>query len=138
ATASSDVYSLGAVIHELCTGQPPARRSALADIEALDPPLARIVARCLQADPVARYLSAEGLAEALDRLDPGMRLQGENPYRGLRPFEEEHRAAFFGRDTEVREITEALRSMRFVLVAGDSGVGKSSLLRAGVIPRLRD
>jgi formylglycine-generating enzyme required for sulfatase activity len=61
-----------------------------------------------------------------------------NPYRGLRPFEAEHRALFFGRDQEIRAVLERLRSDPRVVVAGDSGVGKSSLCRAGVLPLVND
>ena len=57
-----------------------------------------------------------------------------NPYRGLQAFEAEHRALFFGRGAEIRAVVERLRAEPFVLVAGDSGVGKSSLCRAGVLP----
>src|SRR5262249_39341090 len=57
-----------------------------------------------------------------------------NPYRGLYPFEAEHRGLFFGRAADTRAIQERLRYDPFVLVAGDSGVGKSSLCRAGVLP----
>src|SRR5437764_746466 len=56
-----------------------------------------------------------------------------NPYRGLLPFEAGHRGLFFGRGPEIRSGTERLRSEPFVLIAGESGVGKSSLCRAGVL-----
>jgi formylglycine-generating enzyme required for sulfatase activity len=56
----------------------------------------------------------------------------ENPYRGLRVFEKEHAAAFFGRAHEVVELVERLRAQPWLLVAGRSGTGKSSLVRAGL------
>ena len=59
------------------------------------------------------------------------------PYRGLRPFEEEHAAAFFGRDAEIDKLLGAVGRMAVVAVAGPSGSGKSSLVRAGLLPRLR-
>ena len=61
-----------------------------------------------------------------------------NPYRGLRAFEAEHRELFFGRTAETRSVVERLRRQPFVLVAGDSGVGKSSLCRAGVLPAITE
>jgi len=65
-----------------------------------------------------------------------------SPYPGLRPFQLGEHRVFFGRGREIKEITERLRSPaergeRAVLtVVGASGCGKSSLVRAGVLPRL--
>jgi energy-coupling factor transporter ATP-binding protein EcfA2 len=60
-----------------------------------------------------------------------------NPYPGLRPFEAEDAAYFFGRDRQVDELLLHLRDHRFVAVLGQSGSGKSSLVRAGLIPALK-
>ncbi|HYH33127.1 MAG TPA: trypsin-like peptidase domain-containing protein [Pseudonocardia sp.] len=60
------------------------------------------------------------------------------PYRGLEPFGEEHAAFFFGRDPELRRLREMVAGQPLVAVAGPSGVGKSSLVRAGLLPRERD
>ncbi|MCB9233106.1 MAG: TIR domain-containing protein [Bacteroidia bacterium] len=59
------------------------------------------------------------------------------PYVGLRPFEEYQEPLFFGRESQVRELTERLLENRFLAVVGTSGSGKSSLIRAGFIPHLR-
>ncbi|GAA5158313.1 hypothetical protein GCM10023321_37910 [Pseudonocardia eucalypti] len=59
------------------------------------------------------------------------------PYRGLRPFGEEHAHAFHGRDAEIERLVDAVARQPVVAVAGPSGVGKSSLVRAGLLPRLR-
>jgi hypothetical protein len=59
------------------------------------------------------------------------------PYRGLAPFGEEHSELFFGRDDDVERVADALARWPVVAVAGPSGVGKSSLVRAGLVPRLR-
>jgi hypothetical protein len=59
-----------------------------------------------------------------------------SPYRGLQAFDIAHAAVFFGREREVRDIAEALARRAagsgFVVILGASGVGKSSLARAGV------
>jgi len=59
------------------------------------------------------------------------------PYPGLRPFQAEDAGYFFGRETQIKEIVARLRANRFVSVVGGSGSGKSSLVLAGAIPRLR-
>ncbi|HMO46805.1 MAG TPA: TIR domain-containing protein [Rubrivivax sp.] len=65
------------------------------------------------------------------------------PYPGLPAFEREDAAVYFGRDLEVRELIDRLRARRamggahMLAVLGASGSGKSSLLRAGVLPRLQ-
>jgi TPR repeat protein len=58
------------------------------------------------------------------------------PYPGLRPFEPEEWSIFFGRETMIDEVIDRLANGRLVLIHGASGSGKSSLVRAGVLPRL--
>jgi DNA-binding beta-propeller fold protein YncE len=60
-----------------------------------------------------------------------------NPYRGLEPFGEEHADVFYGREDEVARLEALLDRQPIVAVAGRSGTGKSSLVRAGLLPRLR-
>jgi energy-coupling factor transporter ATP-binding protein EcfA2 len=60
------------------------------------------------------------------------------PYPGLRPFQEHETDLFFGRDSHVAEILNRMRKNRFIAITGPSGCGKSSLIRAGVLPALRE
>ena len=59
------------------------------------------------------------------------------PYPGLRPFREGEQPIFFGRDNQIDEILSRLRESHVAAVVGGSGSGKSSLIKAGVIPELR-
>jgi TonB family protein len=59
------------------------------------------------------------------------------PYPGMRPFEPSDSAIFFGQDENIEVLIENLGRARFVAVLGESGVGKSSLVKAGLIPELR-
>ena len=60
-----------------------------------------------------------------------------SPYRGLEVFDEAHAKFFFGRDDDIRRAVAKLADSRFLAVLGPSGSGKSSLVRAGVIPALK-
>ncbi|EPX63458.1 putative serine/threonine protein kinase [Cystobacter fuscus DSM 2262] len=156
ATPQSDLYALGVVLYQLCTGKLPARSWAgsekspleparpsedegtpplTEDVPGIDLDFASLIQRCLHVAPDQRYGSAEALRAALERLHvPEVRWEG-NPYRGLASFEAEHRALFFGRDADIEGVLERLRRQPLVLIAGDSGIGKSSLCRAGILPR---
>src|SRR5437763_14549111 len=60
-----------------------------------------------------------------------------NPFVGLRPFESEESVLFFGRDQQIVELMRQLHRTHFLAVVGSSGCGKSSLIRAGLIPTLK-
>lgn len=96
------------------------------------PELARLEEQVLLHDPGIR--APERLAGSTSE---GLQ-SAPNPFKGLRPFAEEDSAVFFGRD---RVLTDVLRRVgegaRMVALVGPSGSGKSSILRAGVIPALR-
>jgi ATPase subunit of ABC transporter with duplicated ATPase domains len=75
--------------------------------------------------------------EAFDA--PGFRLPDKPaPYVGLRAFETEDTAFFFGREDEISRLAEKMEASDFVAVVGASGSGKSSLVRAGLLARLKD
>ncbi|MEV6948947.1 hypothetical protein AB0N07_44960 [Streptomyces sp. NPDC051172] len=61
-----------------------------------------------------------------------------SPYRGLARFEPDDRHVFFGRDRMVDEVGHLVCEHRFAVLFGPSGSGKSSLLRAGLVPRLQE
>jgi len=60
-----------------------------------------------------------------------------NPFVGLRPFESHESLLFFGRRDQTITLLERLHHQRFLAILGSSGCGKSSLIRAGLIPKLK-
>lgn len=70
-------------------------------------------------------------------MSPAEVARRRNPYQGLVPFTEDDRPYFFGRETERRIVAGHLLGSRLTLLYGETGVGKTSLLRAGVVPDLR-
>ncbi len=106
--------------------------SILTDLQVLD----------LTADAQDAYQRLEGaLRNALGEGFPWP--SSRPPYPGLAALQEQDAAIFFGREEELREGLEALERLRrygagrALLILGASGSGKSSLMRAGLLPRLR-
>jgi hypothetical protein len=88
----------------------------------------------LELDETARDL-AQHTAE-LRRLRPGP-IDERNPYLGLLTFQEQDADRFFGRDTLVADLVERAGRAPFLAVLGASGSGKSSVVRAGLVPMLK-
>jgi WD40 repeat protein/energy-coupling factor transporter ATP-binding protein EcfA2 len=91
-------------------------------------------------DFLSTQLSTERQRQLISRQSQARRWK-ENPFRGLRIFDFEHAPIFHGRTRAVGTVLEALEAQArakrpFVLVVGPSGSGKSSLVRAGVLPLL--
>ena len=61
----------------------------------------------------------------------------DNPFPGLRPFRMEESHLFFGRRNQVSEVLEKLNKNNFVGIVGKSGIGKSSFVNCGILPRLK-
>ena len=157
--ARTDLWAVGIMLWELCTGRHPLaplsreRLLSVRDLEAPMPslaeacphlgPLGGVVDRCLRKRADERPPSARALLDELEPLLPrhASRLAGggeepENPFVGLAPFQRSDAARFFGRGRDVAALVTLLRSQPLVTVAGASGAGKSSFVRAGVIPSL--
>ncbi|MEO6929947.1 MAG: hypothetical protein ABI190_12355, partial [Casimicrobiaceae bacterium] len=64
-------------------------------------------------------------------------IDAEHPWLGLASFTEGMQAYFFGRDAEVAELARRVQRKLLTLLFGQSGLGKTSILRAGIVPRLR-
>jgi serine/threonine protein kinase len=116
----------------------PSARDAGAD---MPPALADLIDHCLRKRIDERMPTAEKLLGDLERLLPdrhGRELgMGESPYTGLSSFQETDANRFFGRSREIAALLARLHERPLVAVVGPSGVGKSSFVRAGLIPALK-
>jgi serine/threonine protein kinase/ABC-type glycerol-3-phosphate transport system substrate-binding protein len=159
----SDVYALGIVVFEMLTGEHPFPetsltalldhhvRDALPSVRTLRPELPggadEVIRRATAKDAGDRFsditmISAE-LRAALEGTHVALGPTGpiRNPYKGLRAFLEADAVDFFGREAVTKRLLESLAdddpAARFLAVVGPSGSGKSSVVRAGLLPALR-
>lgn len=98
-----------------------------------------LLADALGLDPAGRaaFAAAAGTPRRTAPASPPDPREEACPYRGLRPFDEADAPFFHGREDEVARVVGLLATARFLAVLGPSGGGKSSLLRAGLLPALR-
>src|SRR5262249_30082873 len=68
---------------------------------------------------------------------PGSAVTPEAPWLGLRSFSEADQSFFFGRSAELNDLYERVLDKPLAILFGQSGLGKTSLLQAGLVPRLR-
>jgi WD40 repeat protein/serine/threonine protein kinase len=162
-TPASDIYSLGIVLYEMLTGLHPFANSTITQLvhkqmheplpllpAELPAGLDAVIQRATHKDPEERYPDALSMvADFHTALNQEMvsiglsdtYLAAENPYKGLRAFDEADADDFFGRsgliEGLVKRLAEEVPYKRFLAVVGPSGSGKSSVVRAGLIPALK-
>ena len=123
-------------VMEMATPSP----SVLSVSPKLDPKLAAIIDRCLKKHREQRFQNAREMLEALEALLPGSRnsVSDRCPYPGLQAFEEADAGRFFGRTADVARAMIRMENEPLLAVVGPSGTGKSSFVRAGLIPAMRE
>jgi hypothetical protein len=95
-----------------------------------------VVAADTTAGPAGYVIPAAWIVEAWPKLR--RTLIPPPPYRGLLPFREADRELFFGREKEAAKLVDDPYATSVLTVVGPSGSGKSSLVQAGAVPRLRE
>jgi WD40 repeat protein/serine/threonine protein kinase/DNA-binding SARP family transcriptional activator len=150
-SSADDIYAFGQLVQRLI-GESVTKDvvvTSTAPIRDLEPrDLERVLQRATAAKPDQRYQRVEDLLRDLRQVfgadvvavasqTAEAPSEIRNPYKGLRAFQESEAEEFFGRDDLTARLIESLRQNRLVAVVGPSGSGKSSLVRAGLIPALR-
>ncbi|HUS66990.1 MAG TPA: protein kinase, partial [Kofleriaceae bacterium] len=154
----TDLYAVGIILYEMLAGRHPIEPltppSIIRSAVSIDEPLPSVraavnvpealgvlVDRCLRKHKEERIGSAGELLAQLEDLLPGRRgrrlAEGESPYPGLTAFQESDADRFFGRSRDIARMVARIRENPLTGVIGPSGVGKSSFIRAGVVPALK-
>jgi serine/threonine protein kinase len=116
----------------------PRLQSAVPDVP---PDLAAVVDRCLLKHKEERFPDANALLKALEPFLPGrysreLRID-ESPYAGLSSFQEADADRFFGRTRDIAALVNRISDRPLLAIVGPSGTGKSSFVRAGLVPVLK-
>ncbi|MGE0870411.1 MAG: protein kinase [Kofleriaceae bacterium] len=155
----TDIWACGILMHRMICGRHPLHPldgnqlvvTAMVELpmpsmrEAAPPDVPReliaIVDKCLLKNKEHRWQTANELLHALEPFLPGRRTQelqlDESPYAGLSSFQEHDAGKFFGRTREIAAMVTRIRDRPLMAVIGSSGVGKSSFVRAGLVPALK-
>ena len=144
--ARSDIFSAGVVLAEMVHAEGiygQKTREGIWNAVRQDPmklpdgPWKAVITRAVASNPADRFQSAAALAHALEEVRERIETMEERrPYPGLASFSAADAEYFFGRELEVETLIKKLQQLHFIALIGPSGAGKTSMIRAGLIPAL--
>ena len=142
--ARADVFAAGVMLAEMVDPGGVATEGARAAVwegiagdppRVAETPWARVIRQAVSAEREHRFESAFAVARALEEVTlRAVGAEDARPYPGLSSFAMEDAGFFFGREVEIEALWRKLRRPRLLGLIGPSGSGKSSFLRAGLIP----
>ncbi len=148
-TLAVDIYAVTALLWNLLTGQRPPDPNLLAgQLERLPAAWREVIATGMALDPRHRFPDMESWRSAAQaalgqrtsdfEFVAGIdsKAQVSCPYKGLAAYEPQDAPYFYGREGLIDELVRRIQLNRVLVVGGPSGSGKSSLVRAGLIPAL--
>ena len=139
--ARSDLFSVALVLVYLLTGwRRPNAFTPTPPFDIIeDADLRAVLERALELEPSRRYATARELLSALTGATaPATPIAATPiaPFRQLAPFTEDDRGRLYGREDDLAVLTQHALYRRSVIYTAPSGTGKTSMLRAGLLPRL--
>lgn len=151
ATPKADIYAATALLFQCLTGTLPPPAHAISErLEELPEEWRPFVAHGMALKPNDRFASIEAWRSAAndilvahetfdqEQIDTeSVVVLTDCPYKGLAAYQPEDAEAFFGRERLIDELVHRMKTERVLIVGGPSGSGKSSLVRAGLLPALK-
>ena len=149
-TPTADVYAATALLWHILSGQkPPGAKSVESHLATLPTMWREVIEEGMAIDPKARFASIESWRSAVlntlahEAAEPrgarpteAIESAAPCPYKGLGAYQPEDAHRFFGREALIDELVRRIWLQKVLVVGGPSGSGKSSLVRAGLIPAL--
>lgn len=150
-TPSADVYAATAILWNLLTGQQPPEPNLVSQrLDSLPTAWREVIEAGMALNPNDRYPDMEkwrsAAQTALTQKSSDIQVvpsvasynsQIDCPYKGLAAYQPQDAHFFFGREALIDELIRRIQLHRALVVGGPSGSGKSSLVRAGLIPALK-
>lgn len=150
-TPAADVYAATAMFWHVMTGEsPPGAANVKRHLSGIPTAWRPVIKRGMAIDAAERYTTMESwrdaihkaLTQAVSEERVGTTIEAAYsksicPYKGLATYQPEDAQFFYGREALIDQIVRRVQLSRVLVVGGPSGSGKSSVVRAGIVPALK-